>query len=231
VTTTLRLYSENLWMSPYVFSSHVALQEKELKFEVVELSLMDGEQSSSDYAGRSLTARVPCLVHDDFSLAESSAIAEYLEESFGAPKHRSLLPQSVRDRARARQFMAWLRSDLSALREERSTVTMFYRFELPPLSKRAERDAQKLLRVADSAIPADAGSLFGDWTLVDSELAFMVHRLLLNGYPLPERVRRYAEREWKRPSVRAFVEHARPESVPDAYWAYSGIPKPEPKRV
>ncbi|MGC4063952.1 MAG: glutathione transferase [Polyangiaceae bacterium] len=230
MTTTLRLYAENLWMSPYVFSSHVALEEKGLAFDIMEISLMDGEQSSSEYASRSLTARVPCLEHDGFSLSESSAIAEYLEENFGPPTHQRLFPKSVRDRARARQSMAWLRSDLSALREERSTVTMFYRFELPPLSKRAERDAQKLIRVAEASIPEDSGCLFGEWSLVDSELAFMLHRLLLNGHALPERVRRYAEREWQRPSVRAFVEHARPEEVPDAYWTYAGISKPTPKK-
>jgi glutathione S-transferase len=208
----------------------VALEEKRLPFEVVELSLVDGQQFSSDYATRSMTARVPCLEHGAFALSESSAIAEYLEDCYGGPAHRRLFPEEPQARARARQLMAWFRSDLSALREERSTVTMFYRFELPPLSKRAERDVQKLFRVAESLIPKSSESLFGEWSLVDSELTFMLHRLFLNGHPLPEGVQRYAQREWQRPTVQAFVNHSRPNEVPESYWTYSGTPKLESKK-
>ena len=42
------------------------------------------------YRDRSLTAKVPALEHDDFWLAESSAIAEYLEEAFPPPGHPAL---------------------------------------------------------------------------------------------------------------------------------------------
>ena len=62
--------------------------------------------------------------------------------------------------------------------------------------------------------------------MVDSELAFMLHRLLLNGDAVPDRIATYARKQWQRPSVRAFVEHVRPRKVPEAYWAVSGTPKP-----
>src|SRR5882724_11216789 len=122
------LYGETLWISPYVFSTFVALQEKGVPFDIVEVGLADGEHLQAPYRDGSLTARVPSLAYDGFQLAESSAIAEYLEEIFPPPRHAAVLPGDVRARARARQLMAWLRSDLGALREDRSTVTMFYRF-------------------------------------------------------------------------------------------------------
>ena len=82
------------------------------------------ETRAPEYARRSLTARVPMLRHGDFYLSESSAIAEYLEEAFpGAPR---LLPANVHQRARARQVMAWVRSDPMPIREERSSETIFY---------------------------------------------------------------------------------------------------------
>ena len=221
------LYGENLWISPYVFSSFVALREKGIPFEMVEVSLADGQHLETTLRDRSITARVPSLEHDGFHLAESSAIAEYLDEVFPPPAAASLLPTTRRERARARQLMAWMRSDVPALRDERSTVTMFYRFKLRPLSPAAARDAAKLVRVAEQLIPANGGPLFGTWCLADSELAFMLHRLILNGGEVPARVRAYAEREWSRPSVREFVEHVRPAAVPASYWVISGTPQPE----
>jgi glutathione S-transferase len=50
---------------------------------------------------------VPLLVDGGFSLSESSAITEYLDEVYpGAP----LYPRDPQARARARQVQAWLRS-------------------------------------------------------------------------------------------------------------------------
>ena len=37
----------------------------------------------------------------------------------------------------------------------------------------------------------------------------MLHRLILNGHDVPANIRAFAEREWARESVRAFVEHER----------------------
>ena len=222
----LTLFAETLWISPYVFSSLVALREKKANFDVVEVGLFEGAQLRPEYSTPSVTGRVPSLQHGDFRLAESSAIAEYLDEVLAPPRFARLLPQPLRDRARARQLMAWFRSDLGALRDDRATVTMFYKFRLNPLSGQALRDAERLLRVADQVVPASGGSLFGEWSLVDAELAFMLHRLLLNGDPVPERIAAYARAQWTRPSVREFVEHARPATVPETYWAFSGTPRP-----
>jgi glutathione S-transferase len=216
------LYAETLWISPYVFSSFVALKEKAIPFEIVEIELFAGAHLKPDYRDASLTGRVPALDHAGFRLAESSAIAEYLEELY--PARASLLPKALQERARARQLMAWFRSDLGALRDERSTVTMFYPFRLAPLARPAQRDAEKLIRVAEQTIPADGGDLFGSWCLADSELAFMLERLILNGDAVPPRVRAYAERQWQRPSVREFVEHSRPASVPEGYWRFTPRP-------
>jgi glutathione S-transferase len=225
--STIRLFAETMWISPYVFSSWVALREKGVPFEAVEVALAEGAHLLPGYRDSSLTARVPALEHDGFHLAESSAIAEYLEEQFPPPGHPQLLPSGVRQRARARQIMGWLRSDLGALRDERSTVTMFYRFRLPPLSAAAERDAHKLCRVAEQAIPPSNENLFDAWCLADSELAFMLHRLILTGAEVPARVRAYAQAQWQRPSVQSFVEHPRLAAVPDSYWGFSGTPRPE----
>src|SRR5262249_18245908 len=115
---SLVLYGSEMWNSPYVLSCFVTLREKQLPFETRVIALHRGAQHEPAYASRSLTARVPTLEDGDFSLSESSAIIEYLDEKFAAPAHPRVLPADRAQRARARQIMAWVRSDLGALREE-----------------------------------------------------------------------------------------------------------------
>src|SRR5437762_1322579 len=101
----IKLHSDSFWISPYGFSCFVALREKEIPFDYVAVSLPDREQLRAELANRGLTGRVPVLEHGDFFLGESSAIIEYLEETFPSPKHPRVLPEGVRERARARQVM------------------------------------------------------------------------------------------------------------------------------
>ena len=146
----LTLWVDAFWISPYAFSSFVALEEKGLAYDVEEMAMHRVEYRAPDYAKHSLTARVPMLRHRDFYLSESSAIAEYLEEAFpGTPR---LLPEDVQQRARARQIMAWVRSDLMPIREERSAETIFYAPSTEPLSPKAEQAAAKLLAAVDSLL-------------------------------------------------------------------------------
>src|SRR6201999_684380 len=101
-----------------------ALKEKALEFEASPVALEAGEQNTPRFRDPSITARVPALEHDDFWLAESMAIVDYLDEAF--PDAPRALPADLRERARARQVLSWLRSDLAVLRQQRSTATMFH---------------------------------------------------------------------------------------------------------
>jgi glutathione S-transferase len=83
-----------------------------------------------------------------------------------------------------------------------------------PLSPNGEASAQKLLNVAHLLIPEDGGNLFGEYSIVDSEFAFMLQRLLLNSYQVPDKVKKYVQTQWERPSVKEFVDHKRKPFVP-----------------
>lgn len=202
------LHADAHWDSPYVFTVFVALSEKPLPFIAHPLHLDRGEQRTPEYRRKSLTSRVPSIEHDGFTLSESLAIVEYLEEQFRPPVHRALLPAGLHERSRARQLLGWLRSDLLALRDERPTTTMFGARANAALSDRARAAADKLIGVAEVLIPSGEGDLFGAFSIADADLAFMLHRLILNGDAVPERIVRYAVRQWQRPSIQAFVAHA-----------------------
>jgi glutathione S-transferase len=205
---SLTLSVDSFWISPYAFSCYVALKEKKLPFEVQTVSLPDRDHHRPDYQRRSMTGRVPMLEHGDFTLSESSAIVEYLDDAF--PGTTRALPTSTRDRARARQIMAWVRSDLMPIREERATTTMFYERATKPLSPGAQDAARRLIAFAQAVVPEGRTSLFGaEWTAADTDLAFILQRLNLNGQDLPPAVRRFAEAQWLRPSVQEWVNHKR----------------------
>ena len=209
---SLVLHIEPNWISPYVFACYVTLREKGLAFDAVPLEASKNETRAADYLALTVTGRVPTLVHDGFGLGESTAIIEYLDEAFPA---LGVLPKSPLDRARCRQLMSWIRSDeTAALREERSTHTMFYAPATTPLSAAAERAANKLVEVTERVLRPGAPHVFDAWSIIDSELAFILHRLLKNGDPVPAAVKAWAEAQWERPSVRAFLALPRPPAAP-----------------
>jgi glutathione S-transferase len=205
--SNLRLYVDAQLASPYAMSAFVALSEKDLPFEVTRLDLANNEHQETGFARKSITRRVPTLQHGAFFLSESSAIAEYVDESFSGV---ALYPKESRCRARARQVQAWLRSDLMPIRQERSTEVIFYGARSKPLSAAALEAAQKLCSAAHALLPPGEEYVCGRWSIADVDLALMLNRLALHGDPLPERLVAYATRQWQRPSVQAWLNQARP---------------------
>lgn len=195
----LTLYVDGFYISPYAMSAFVGLEEKGLPYQLREVSLADGEQRSTSYRAR--TGRVPALQHGDYVLAESQAIAEYLAETFPYPNHPRLFPADLKERGICREVMAWLRSDLMPIREERSTATVWYRRSDQPLSEAGRQAKAKLLAVCDRLITEGRHTLFDAWCIADTDLAMMLQRLNLHGEPLPKKVQSYAEANWARPSV------------------------------
>jgi len=210
--TDLTLWVDAFWISPYGFSAFVALEEKALRHDLEEVAMHRMENRAPEYARRSLTARVPLLRHQDFYLSESSAIAEYVEDAFpGTPR---ILPEDLRNRARARQIMAWIRSDLMPIRQERSADTIFYAPATEPLSPAAQQAAARLLTVVDGVLASGATSLFGRFSIADADLAFMLQRLGKSGHPLGDKAQRFVDAVWSRPSVQKWVGRKRPAFVP-----------------
>ncbi len=207
MSDSLTLFVDDHYNSPYAMSAFVALTVKQLPFDLRTVNLFAGAQQLPTYAGLSLTRRVPTLVHGEFALSESSAIAEYVDDVFpGAP----LYPRDPRQKARARQVQAWLRSDLMPIRTERSTEVVFQGVKAPALSAAARAAAAKLFAAADALLPAGEDQLCGPWCLADVDLALMLNRLVLHGDEVPARLADYARRQWTHPAVRQWVGFERP---------------------
>ena len=197
----LSLYVDSNFISPYAMACFVALVEKKLPFDLKTIDLDSGEHLQPKFRDLALTGRVPVLVHGDVMLSESSAIIEYLDEAF--PEHARALPADLVKRARARELQAFIRSDLLALRAERSTLVVFVEPTTAPLSAAGQAAAERLIRIAGRLIEGE--HLFGDWSIADTDLALMLNRLVHSGDPVPERVAAWARTQWQRPSVQQWV--------------------------
>lgn len=208
-THDFKLYVDLQFASPYAMSAFVTLTEKGIPFEIQTVDLGGNENKRPEYSHLSLTSRVPTLTHGNFHLSESSAISEYLEEQFPAPKYASVYPLDVQERARARQIQAWLRSDFLPIREERSTEVVFFKPTNKPLSHLARSSAAKLIAAVNSLLEDSTSNIFGEWCIADTDLALMLNRLVLNGDEVPDKLVSYARHQWKRPSVQLWVNQER----------------------
>lgn len=203
----MQLFVDSKYVSPYAMSAFVALRTKNLEIELRTIDLKAHQNLTDEFSKISVTSRVPTLIDGDFSISESSAIAEYLEEKYPSP---NLYPNDIQDRAKARQIQAWLRSDLIALRQDRPTEVIFYKplaTELTPAGKIA---SDKLIKAAYQLLEDGRMNLFKSWSLADVDLTLMLNRLILNGDPVPDFLKRYAESQWKNPHIQEWVAFNRP---------------------
>lgn len=204
-------YFVNQWDATCV----VALEEKQLEYATARALLRDGGGVPAGLTTYTKIARVPALQHGDVWLTESSAIVEYLDDVF--PDRTHLLPRDPAARGRARQLMAFLRSDLFDLRTERSWWMCVYpTSDLKPLSRNAERDARELVDIVQRL--AASGELT-HWNIAHADLALTVLRLARTGFPVPTVVDSFLAANLARASVRAYVEHPRPPHPPHERYA------------
>jgi glutathione S-transferase len=208
----LLLFIDAFSISPYAMSAFVALEEKGILYKLVHVGMHAGEHRQSGYRAR--TGRIPSIQHGEFVLAESSAIAEYLEDAFPPPAHPALFPTGVQQRAVAREVMAWIRSDLHPIREERPTTSIFIERVHKPLSEQAQAARRRLLAGCAGLITAGQTTLFDEWCLADVDLTLMLQRLNLNGDELPGPLKAFAEANWNRPAVQKWLAHCRSDYTP-----------------
>lgn len=95
----IKLYG--FWRSIASFRVRVALRLKGLPFEEIPVDILAGEQFDPGYEAVNAERVVPTFVHDGYTLFQSLAIIEYLDDLQPEPR---LLPEDPRERAYARSL-------------------------------------------------------------------------------------------------------------------------------
>ncbi len=90
----------------------IALNIKEIPYEPVFVSLVEGEQSRASYLSKNPQGLVPTLEVDGVALTQSAAIIEYLEQNHPTPP---LLPDDAVARARVRALVNLVACDIQPL--------------------------------------------------------------------------------------------------------------------
>ena len=89
--------------SPYSWRVWLALEHKAIPYEQKTLSFSAGDLRKPEYLAINPRHKVPAIVDDGFSLYESVAIIEYLEEKYCSGP--ALFPGDIRHRARVRRIV------------------------------------------------------------------------------------------------------------------------------
>ncbi len=88
------------------------LKGLEVRHLPVHLNRGGGEQFGAEFRALNPQSLVPAFVHDGVALSQSLAIMEYLDERYPTPP---LLPESIEDRACARQIALAIACDIHPL--------------------------------------------------------------------------------------------------------------------
>lgn len=98
----LVLYS--YWRSSSSWRIRIILNLKKIQYEIKPVNLLKGEHKTEEFLAINPLHKIPALIVTDnnnksFNLAESTAIAEFIEETYPEPR---LLPQDIFEKAKVR---------------------------------------------------------------------------------------------------------------------------------
>ena len=140
----MKLYS--YYRSSCSWRVRIALNLKEIPYEIIPVNLLKGEQNSSDYLEVNPSGLVPTLVLQNGSqLGQSIAILEYLEEAY---PNSPLLPKDPLERAKVRQAVMIVAADTQPLQNLRILQKLF-----PEQSQEEQKKSYAIERI-DSGLKA-----------------------------------------------------------------------------
>jgi glutathione S-transferase len=96
-----------LSISVYTRIARIALEEKGIDYSLEEVDIFADPGPPSDYLALNPFGTIPCLLHGDFVLYETSAITRYVDE---ITPTASLQPAAPKERARMNQIIGMLDS-------------------------------------------------------------------------------------------------------------------------
>jgi glutathione S-transferase len=140
------------YVSPYVRKVLACLHLKGLAYEIDPITPFYGNE---EFGRLSPLRRIPVLVDGDLVLSDSSVICQYLDEAYPG---RPLLPESAKERARAR----WLEEFADTRLGDVLIWGFFYQLVVCPAVWGTDGDLERVERTRAHDIPAVLDYLEGE---------------------------------------------------------------------
>ena len=188
-------------LSTYSRRVRIALIEKQLEAELVEVDMAAGAHRSPAYLALNPYGRVPTLEADGFVLFESTAILDYLEATHPTPP---LVPPDARGRAQVAMHVK-----LCDLQMSRQTGTIIFPKRFLPKERwdaaamaQAKKDIEKHLDVLETQIKGKQYLVADRYSLVEVCYTPFIEFLPLMEISPPPAVAAWTARMLERPSAR-----------------------------
>lgn len=159
------------YLSPYVRKVLACLECKGIAYRIDPIVPYYG---NDDFQRISPLRRIPVLIDDSVTLADSTVICEYLEERYPSPP---LLPRAVELRARSRWLEEYADSRMGEVfiwHLYNQLVIRKFVWGLPPeqevLNAALQTEIPQILDYLESTVPAH-GLLFGSISIADIAIA------------------------------------------------------------
>jgi len=178
----------------------MALIEKSIKAELIEVDMAAGEHRGEAYRKLNPYGRVPTLEEDGFILYESTAILDYLEATHPEPP---LMPRDVRGRALVSMHMKLC--DLQLARQ--TGIIIFPKRFLPKdrwdqkAMDQAKKEIEKHLAILDVQIAGREYLVANTYSLVEVCYTPFLEFLPLMEVTPPANVAAWTKRLLERPSA------------------------------
>jgi len=194
----LKLYYHPV--STYSRRVRIALLEKRIPAELIEIDLFTRAQFGPDYLAKNPYGRVPTIEDDDLTLYESSAILEYLEARYPEP---ALLPPDRPGRALAAMHLKLCDLEFAAQAHKILLPKRFLPREKWRLDvmDRARTRIGKHLSILDKQLQRRSYVVGDRFSLVEISYIPFLHFLPLMETTPPPAVAAWARRLLERPSA------------------------------
>jgi len=183
---------------------HIALLEKQIPFEAVNIDMAVREHKSEAHLSRNPYGRVPAIDDDGFLLYESASILMYLEATHPQP---ALVPADAQGRALVDMHMRLC--DMQFARHAGTII--FPRRFLPPerwdhtAMDLARREMELHFAILAAQLEDDAYLVRNSFSLADIVYLPMLHFLPLMDIELAPNLAAWRERLLARPSAKATI--------------------------
>lgn len=142
----------------------IALDEMQLDYNVINVSLRNGDQKTPEYLKLNPNGRIPTIVdrdNDDFVVFESGAILMYLGDLSG-----QFFPTDPKARSKVIQWLMFQMGGLGPMMGQANVFVRYMPEKIQPAIDRYQTEVKRLFTVLDTHL-ADNEYLAGDYSIAD----------------------------------------------------------------